>query len=185
MVAAAFALALLWTAGAHAAAVDVPGVTPRDDAATRTARAEDAQNESRNVQTGSGDSANSSQTTGSGDSSNTQTNRQGGDDGDLDSARDRDCKTDFTFQEQAQGFFDRHGGSRSNNVDRLDEDGDGIACESLPSESGAPVGGIDTGGGGTATAGDGGSPLPFALAGAGLGLLVVLLASSLRRRPTA
>jgi hypothetical protein len=184
VVAAAFALALLWTAGAHAADVDVPGVTPRDDATTRTARAEDAQNESRNVQTGSGDSANSSQTTGSGDSRNTQTNSQGGDGSDLDSSRDRDC-VDFASQEAAQRFFDRHGGSRSNNVDNLDSDRDGIACEGLSSVSGAPVGGIDTGGGGTATASDGGSPLPFALGGAGLGLLVVLLASSLRRRPTA
>lgn len=183
--AAIFALTLLWTAGAHAAGVDVPGLTPRDDpATTHAARTDDAQNESRNVQTGSGDSANSSQTTGSGDSSNTQTNRQGGNDSDLDSSRDRDC-VDFATQEEAQRFFDRHGGSRNNNVDGLDRNRNGVACESLPSESGAPVGGIDTGGGGTATASGGGSPLPFALGGAGLGLLVVLLASSLRRRPTA
>jgi hypothetical protein len=181
---AVFALVLAWATTAYAATADVPAVTPRDDAtAGRTATKEDARNEARNVQTGSGDSENSSQTSGSGDSSNTQTNRQGGaDDTDLD--RDRDC-SDFTFQEQAQRFFERHGGSRANNVDGLDRDRDGVACESLPSEGDAPVGGIDTGGGGTATASDGGSPVPFGLGGAGLGLLVVLLASSLRRRSTA
>jgi hypothetical protein len=182
---AVFALVLAWATTAYAA-TDVPGVTPRDDgAAGRTAAKEDARNEAQNVQTGSGDSENSSQTSGSGDTSNTQTNRQGGADTDLNRARgDRDC-SDFTFQEQAQRFFERHGGSRSNNVDDLDRDRDGVACERLPSEGNTPVGGIDTGGGGTATASGGGSPVPFALGGAGLGLLVVLLASSLRRRPTA
>jgi hypothetical protein len=186
-VAAVFALVVAWATAAHAATVDVPGLTPRDgDATARTASREDARNEAENVQTGSGDSENSSQTAGSGDesSSNTQSNRQGGD-SDLDRARtDRDC-SDFTFQEEAQRFFERHGGSRANNVDDLDRDRDGKACERLPSETDTPIGGIDTGAGGTAGASGGGSPLPFVLGGAGLGLLVVLLASPLRRRPTA
>jgi hypothetical protein len=173
---AVFALVLALAAAAYAATVDVPGVTHR----------EDARNAARHVQTGSGDTESSSQTSGSGGTSNTQTNRQGGADATgLNRARgDRNCP-DFTFQEQAQRFFERHGGSRANNVDGLDRDRDGVACERLPSEGDAPVGGIDTGGGGTATASGGGSPVPFALGGAGLGLLVVLLASSLRRRPTA
>lgn len=44
---------------------------------------------------------------------------------------DKDCK-DFATQEQAQDYFNSHGGSASNNVDGLDADHDGIACESLP-----------------------------------------------------
>jgi hypothetical protein len=146
------------------------------------ASAGDARNEQRSVQSSPGDVENTNQTTGGRSSSNTQVNgqREGSD---LHSARDRDC-VDFATQEEAQDFFERHGGSSANNVDDLDRDGDGIACESLPSRSDAPVGGIDTGAGGTAAKPGGGSPLPFALGGAGLGLLVVLVASSLRRRPT-
>jgi Excalibur calcium-binding domain len=45
--------------------------------------------------------------------------------------RDRDCD-DFKTQSAAQHFFVSHGGSRRNNFDDLDEDGDGIACESNP-----------------------------------------------------
>jgi Excalibur calcium-binding domain len=182
-IAAVFALAALWATAAHAATPNAPGVTPRAGDAARTATAEDARNDSRNVQTGSGDVENSNQTTGS-RGSNRQSNKQGGDRSDVGSARDRNCHRDFTFQEEAQRFFERHGGSRSNNVDGLDRDRDGIACEDLPSENGAPVGGVDTGAGGAATATDGGSPLPFVLGGAGLGLLIVLLASPLRRRPS-
>ncbi len=42
--------------------------------------------------------------------------------------RDYDC-ADFASQEEAQRYFERRGGSRTNNVDLLDADGDGIACE--------------------------------------------------------
>jgi micrococcal nuclease len=45
---------------------------------------------------------------------------------------DMDCK-DFATQAQAQAYFNEHGGSATNNVDRLDgNDHDGIVCESLP-----------------------------------------------------
>lgn len=48
---------------------------------------------------------------------------------------DRDCPS-FDSQAQAQRFFDRHGGSPSNNVDNLDADNDGIPCEGLPAGGG-------------------------------------------------
>src|SRR4051794_17479471 len=54
-------------------------------------------------------------------------------------AADKNC-SDFSTQQDAQQYFDSHGGSPSNNVDGLDADHDGRACESLPS-----------GGGGTTT----------------------------------
>jgi len=41
---------------------------------------------------------------------------------------DYDCP-DFATQTEAQDYFDSQGGSPSNNVDRLDRDRDGIACE--------------------------------------------------------
>lgn len=44
---------------------------------------------------------------------------------------DKDC-SDFATQEEAQSYFESKGGSSTNNVDRLDSDRDGIACESLP-----------------------------------------------------
>jgi endonuclease YncB( thermonuclease family) len=44
---------------------------------------------------------------------------------------DRDCD-DFATQRQAQAYFLRYGGSRANNVDNLDGDRDGVACEALP-----------------------------------------------------
>jgi micrococcal nuclease len=45
--------------------------------------------------------------------------------------QDKDCK-DFATQEEAQAYFDKNGGSATNNVDRLDgKDHDGIVCESL------------------------------------------------------
>jgi len=52
---------------------------------------------------------------------------------------DRDCPS-FDTQPQAQRFFKNHGGSRSNNVDRLDADGDGRACETLPGGGGGDNG---------------------------------------------
>lgn len=47
------------------------------------------------------------------------------------SGGDKDC-SDFTTQEESQAYFESKGGSPTNNVDRLDSDHDGIACESLP-----------------------------------------------------
>jgi hypothetical protein len=41
---------------------------------------------------------------------------------------DRDCR-DFATERAAQAYFDRGGGSRANNVDGLDVDRDGLACE--------------------------------------------------------
>ncbi|MBI4084755.1 MAG: thermonuclease family protein [Candidatus Levybacteria bacterium] len=46
-------------------------------------------------------------------------------------AGDKDCK-DFTTHAEAQAYFVGKGGSPSNNADKLDSDGDGLACESLP-----------------------------------------------------
>lgn len=47
------------------------------------------------------------------------------------SSRDKDC-SDFVTQNEAQAYFESKGGSPTNNVDRLDSDHDGTACESLP-----------------------------------------------------
>lgn len=47
------------------------------------------------------------------------------------SEEDKDC-SDFKVQDEAQTYFEGKGGSPTNNVDRLDSDHDGIACESLP-----------------------------------------------------
>ncbi len=48
------------------------------------------------------------------------------------SAGDKDC-SDFRTQAAAQAYFDAHGGSPTNNVDRLDgADHDGRVCETLP-----------------------------------------------------
>ena len=44
---------------------------------------------------------------------------------------DKDC-SDFKVQDEAQTYFEGKGGSPTNNVDKLDADHDGIACESLP-----------------------------------------------------
>jgi hypothetical protein len=44
---------------------------------------------------------------------------------------DKNC-SDFSSQQQAQEWFDSHGGSPTNDVDGLDRDHDGRACESLP-----------------------------------------------------
>jgi outer membrane biosynthesis protein TonB len=43
---------------------------------------------------------------------------------------DKDCK-DFSSHSEAQAYFNSKGGSASNNVDDLDRDHDGLACESL------------------------------------------------------
>lgn len=44
---------------------------------------------------------------------------------------DKDC-SDFSTHAEAQSYFNSKGGSSSINVDRLDNDHDGVACESLP-----------------------------------------------------
>lgn len=40
--------------------------------------------------------------------------------------------SDFTSQAKAQKFFEGHGGTRENNADNLDTDGDGVICENYP-----------------------------------------------------
>ena len=52
-------------------------------------------------------------------------------------AQDKDCK-DFSSQAAAQAYFEAHGGSPSNNVDNLDADHDGQACEAFPYSSPSP-----------------------------------------------
>ena len=47
------------------------------------------------------------------------------------SSGDKDCK-DFKTHPEAQAYFNSKGGSPSNNVDNLDADHDGLACEALP-----------------------------------------------------
>lgn len=44
---------------------------------------------------------------------------------------DKDCK-DFATHADAQAYFTSKGGSATNNVDRLDADHDGSACDALP-----------------------------------------------------
>lgn len=46
------------------------------------------------------------------------------------SHEDKNC-SDFTTHAEAQAYFESMGGSSSNNVDGLDRDRDGLACESL------------------------------------------------------
>lgn len=60
---------------------------------------------------------------------------------------DRDCG-DFSTQRQAQKFFLNHGGPKRD-PHRLDANGDGRACESLP----CPCGAASSGSGGTSTGG--------------------------------
>jgi Excalibur calcium-binding domain len=64
---------------------------------------------------------------------------------------DKDC-ADFSSQAEAQAYFEANAGSPTNNVDNLDADHDGQACEAFD------YGGGGTGGGGTG--GDDGD-LPF------------------------
>lgn len=49
----------------------------------------------------------------------------------LSSGGDKNCP-DFATHADAQAYFNSKGGSPSNNVDGLDRDHDGIACETLP-----------------------------------------------------
>jgi hypothetical protein len=46
------------------------------------------------------------------------------------SSGDKNC-SDFKTWSEAQNYFESKGGSKSNNVDGLDRNRDGIACESL------------------------------------------------------
>jgi hypothetical protein len=64
---------------------------------------------------------------------------------------DKDC-ADFRSQAEAQAYFEANGGSPTNNVDNLDADHDGQACEAF-----------DYGGGGGDDGGTGGGNgnLPF------------------------
>jgi hypothetical protein len=67
---------------------------------------------------------------------------------------DKDC-ADFSSQAEAQAYFEANGGSPTNNVDNLDADHDGQACEAF--DYGGDGGG-GTGGGGT---GGNDGDLPF------------------------
>lgn len=49
---------------------------------------------------------------------------------------DKDCK-DFKSQAEAQAYFEKDGGSASNNVDNLDADHDGKACEDYKYKGGS------------------------------------------------
>lgn len=91
----------------------------------------------------------------------------------------RDCD-DFDTQREAQRYFEERGGDETHNIDGLDADGDGRACESLV----APAGGVDAGGGGTAPRPEPGSssPLPFMLGGGALGLMLGGVSMLVRRR---
>jgi hypothetical protein len=71
---------------------------------------------------------------------------------------DKDC-ADFASQAEAQAYFEANGGSPTNNVDNLDADHDGQACESV--DYGDGTGGGDTGGDGTGGGDTGGGALPF------------------------
>jgi hypothetical protein len=82
---------------------------------------------------------------------------------------DKDC-ADFSSQAEAQAYFEAHGGSPTNNVDNLDADHDGQACEAFDYG-----GGGGTGGGGTGTLADTG-PQNKTLLPAGTALLVAGLA---------
>ncbi|MGC4192056.1 MAG: excalibur calcium-binding domain-containing protein [Thermomicrobiales bacterium] len=55
--------------------------------------------------------------------------------GTLAGDEERNCAA-FATQAEAQAYFDAHGGSKTNNVDSLDADRDGTACEHLSGTSG-------------------------------------------------
>lgn len=105
---------------------------------------------------------------------------------------DLDC-SDFATQEEAQAVYDQD----PSDPHGLDSDGDGIACETLPSGGGgggddddggeAPAGGVDTGAGGMAPLTSSRAVPWSAIAGAGgavtaaAGLAVARLRSRARR----
>lgn len=101
--------------------------------------------------------------------------------------RDRDCTTDFRFQEEAQRFFRSRGGPEQDPHElNADPEEDDLACDDLPSENDGgsggggdfdddtPSGGVDSGYGPVAPERQADSPLPFALLGAGLGVLALV-----------
>jgi hypothetical protein len=73
-------------------------------------------------------------------------------------AKDANC-SDFSSQAAAQNYFINHGGPNSD-PEGLDEDGDGIACESNPCPCSNNTGGGGGGGGGTGGGGGGGGGGP-------------------------
>jgi hypothetical protein len=84
-------------------------------------------------------------------------------------APDRDCP-DFATQQEAQAAFDAVPGD----PERLDQDGDGLACEDLAGGTGSgegqvsatPSGGVAAGDGSSST--DHGEALPYVLGGLAL-----------------
>jgi hypothetical protein len=88
---------------------------------------------------------------------------------------DKDC-ADFSSQAEAQAYFEANGGSPTNNVDNLDADHDGQACEAFDyGGGGGGTGGSGTGGGDTASLANTG-PQNKTLLPAGVALLVAGLA---------
>jgi hypothetical protein len=93
---------------------------------------------------------------------------------------DKDC-ADFATQAEAQAYFEANGGSPTNNVDNLDADHDGQACEDFDygggtgGGTGEDNGGVDNGGGALPFTGPNDTLLPAgtALLVAGLALLGV------------
>jgi hypothetical protein len=76
---------------------------------------------------------------------------------------DKDC-ADFASQAEAQSYFEANGGSPTNNVDNLDADHDGQACEDFDYGDGTGDGGTgdgDTGGVDNGGVDNGGGALPF------------------------
>lgn len=114
-------------------------------------------------------------------------------------AEDLDCP-DFPTQGAAQEYFDSRGGSPTNNVDNLDADHDGVACERNPGGGGGDADGNGQAGAGEegSSSGEGGSgaedsELPFtgsgssSLLGGLAGLLLAVggaLLWRLRYRPS-
>jgi hypothetical protein len=72
---------------------------------------------------------------------------------------DKDC-ADFASQAEAQAYFEANGGSPTNNVDNLDADHDGQACEDFDYD-GVDNGGVDNGGVDNGGVDNGGGALPF------------------------
>ncbi|MGB3327683.1 MAG: excalibur calcium-binding domain-containing protein [Thermomicrobiales bacterium] len=85
-------------------------------------------------------------------------------------SEERNCSA-FATQQEAQAYFDAHGGSKTNNVDFLDADHDGIACEHLG--AGAAAGAAAGARTGDSNAGSG---FPWLWLWVGLGIVGIGLA---------